>query len=150
MTDFSLLEQHYPGLVSELKKQDEDELSPEELKIEVTASGNPCLRIRGVYVHSGRDPVREARRQVESLLIPHEVILNHDGPIVVLGFGLGYAAEAAALAAPGRPLIIVEKRRQLLRKALETRELGPFLLNNQIVFVLGDAHIMGALSLFKK
>jgi len=42
-----------------------------------------------------RDPVREARRLAETLDAAGQ------GPVVVMGFGLGYGAEAAAEKAPG-------------------------------------------------
>jgi hypothetical protein len=147
MTDLSLLNQHYPGLINELEKQDEDELGSQELEIERSPSGDPVIKIRGLYVHSKRDPVREGRRQLECLEAS-----NKEGPIIILGFGLGYAAEAAALAAPGRPLVIVEKRRRVFKLALELRDLQSLFTKNQIVFVLGGKgdQIIGALSLFNE
>jgi hypothetical protein len=59
--------------------------------------------------------------------------------MVVLGFGLGYAAEAAALRFPGRPLIIADPRPELLRKALETRDLGRILNHPRTAFVIGGS-----------
>jgi hypothetical protein len=70
---------------------------------------------------------------------------------VILGFGLGYAAEAAARAAPGRPLIIVECRSSLLRLALEERDLSSFLAGNTLAFVVGgngESAVRAALGLF--
>ncbi|MDR2101438.1 MAG: DUF115 domain-containing protein [Treponema sp.] len=58
---------------------------------------------------------------------------------MVLGFGLGYAAEAAAARFPGRPLIIVDRRPELLRKALETRDLGTILNHPQTAFAVGGS-----------
>jgi hypothetical protein len=68
---------------------------------------------------------------------------------VILGFGLGYAAEAAAKA--GRPLIIAESRRSLLRRALEERDLSSFLAGNTLAFVVGgngESAVQAALGLF--
>jgi hypothetical protein len=59
--------------------------------------------------------------------------------MVVLGFGLGYAAEAAAARFPRRPLIIVDRRPELLRKALETRDLGTILNHPQTAFAVGGS-----------
>jgi hypothetical protein len=70
---------------------------------------------------------------------------------VILGFGLGYAAEAAAKAAPGRPLIIVEGRKALLRRALEERDLSSFLAGNTLAFVVGgngESAVRAALGIF--
>jgi hypothetical protein len=70
---------------------------------------------------------------------------------VILGFGLGYVAEAAARAAPGRPLIIAECRKSLLRRALEERDLSAFLAGNSLAFVVGgngESAVRAALGLF--
>jgi hypothetical protein len=69
---------------------------------------------------------------------------------VILGFGLGYAACACAERFPGRPLIIVEKRIEFFRAALEHRDLGRFLAAPGLVFVLGGepAGLSGVLALF--
>ncbi|GHV90509.1 hypothetical protein AGMMS50268_10120 [Spirochaetia bacterium] len=178
MIDYSLLTKLYPGLAEELEK--EDDPPSVEISVEKTASGVPSLVVNGLHIHSPRDPVREARRLAESLSADHKAPTGRSGsagegpagqtgPIVILGFGLGYAAEAAANAgaeafgteaaaakapagkAPQRPLIIVEKRRQVLKKALETRDLSKFLAENRIVFVVGGSGdaISGALSLFE-
>jgi hypothetical protein len=170
MIDYSLLAKLYPGLAEDLEKNDEDELSPEQLRVEITPSGAPSLVVNGLYIHSPRDPVREGRRLAESLDADQAAsgagdgrgVKAGEGPIVVLGFGLGYAAEAAAEIAaqaagtegekgPTRPLIIVEKRRQILKKALECRALNKFLTENRIVFVVGGSGeaVTGTLSLFE-
>jgi hypothetical protein len=56
----------------------------------------------------------------------------------VFGFGLGYAAIAAAERFPRRPVIVVERRISILRAALETRDLRRFLSAHKVVFVLGN------------
>ncbi|MDR1862515.1 MAG: DUF115 domain-containing protein [Treponema sp.] len=150
----SVLGRNYPGLAEELAKEDEaGELAPEDLKTENAATGEPVLVVRGIHVHSPRDPVREAKRLAEAALGVCSPEASAAGQVlVVMGFGLGYAAEAAASAAPGRPVIIVERRRELLRKALEIRDLGDFLSQNRLVFVLGGSGdaVSGALALFEK
>jgi hypothetical protein len=65
---------------------------------------------------------------------------------VLIGFGLGYTAEAAA-ALPSSPLVIVvEKRPELLRAAFECRDLS-HLFDKRLVFVLGGdpSAVMAAL-----
>ncbi|MDR2133490.1 MAG: DUF115 domain-containing protein [Treponema sp.] len=140
------LDRLFPGLAGEINRPGEDTLAPEELKTAETPSGLPTLIVRGVHVHSPRDPARESRRLAESA-----GLTDGRAPVVILGFGLGYAAEAAAEIAPGRPLIIVEKYRELLRKALKTRDLSAFLSRNRIVFVAGGSgeSISAALALFE-
>lgn len=57
------------------------------LEIKQTPSGNPTVVLNGRYLHSSRDPVREAQRSVADLV-------RREPPcIVLLGIGLGYAAE---------------------------------------------------------
>jgi hypothetical protein len=112
-----------------------------------SAAGPPVITVNGVYVHSPRDPVREGRRAAEALE-------GGEGPVVALGFGLGYGAEAAAEIFPKRPIIILERRIAVLRKALEVRDLRRFLSLHKIVFVLGkegtDARaVTGALRFFE-
>jgi hypothetical protein len=166
-SDFSLLSRLFPGLAEELEKPGggagEEGLGEEkprdgELRVETAVSRSPTLVFRGRYVHSARDPVREARRLAETLPLPGAVPVGGGagpggqggGPVVILGFGLGYTAEAAAERAPGRPLVLVERRREILKKALETRNLDRFLSENRIVFVVGGSGeaVSGALSLF--
>ena len=86
MIDLALLAKLYPVLAEELEK--DDEAPPVEITVETAATGVPSMVINGLHVHSPRDPVREARRLTENI--------EGDGPIVILGFGLGYAVEAAA------------------------------------------------------
>ena len=131
-----ILEQ-YPGFWDELISGDEPSL--EDIKIENTPSGNPTLCINGIYVHSPRDPLREGQRFVQAAA--------GDGCIVVLGFGLGYAAEAAA--GLGRTIIIIEKYKNLLLKAFELRDFSELFSRNKIIFVIGGSGdgIMNALAI---
>ena len=141
----ALLRQFYPLLAEELDKA-EDDITTEELTVEAASSGDATLSCRGIYVHSKRDPVREALRLVEAAGDG-----DGDVPALVLGFGLGYAAAALAANNHGRPIIIVEKHPRVLKKALETRDLGELLSKARLVFVLGGSgeDVTGALSLFK-
>ncbi|MDR3191533.1 MAG: DUF115 domain-containing protein [Treponema sp.] len=166
-SDFSLLSRLFPGLAEELAKPGGGKPAGEaeagekpvdrELRVETAASRAPTLVFRGRYVHSARDPAREARRLAEILPLPGAGRAagpgaQGGGPVVILGFGLGYTAEAAAERTPGRPLVLVERRREILKKALETRNLDRFLSENRIVFVVGGSGeaVSGALSLFDR
>jgi len=135
----------YPGLLEELNQIDDDDLLPEEILIEAASTGDPVLRVKGFHVHSLRDPVREAQRLVDSLNLQSE-----NSPIVLLGFGLGYYAQAAA--AHGKPIIIVEKHRSLILKAFELRDFTDFLTKSRLIFVIGGSGegITGALSIASK
>ncbi|MDR2103460.1 MAG: DUF115 domain-containing protein, partial [Treponema sp.] len=141
-----ILQSRFPGLEEILTREEAPEKAGEalDIRVEPSAAGAPVLIAQGIHVHSPRDPVREGRRIAEGL--------SGGGAMVFLGFGLGYAPEAAAARFPGRPLIIVERRPEILRKALESRDLGALLKHPQTAFVVGggaDA-LIGALRLFER
>ena len=148
-----LLQKQYPALAAQLLNGGAgtvadtaagyEPLDPSDLLVRAAVSGDPTLTISGRHVHSLRDPVREARRLAESL---------GDGVRIVLGFGLGYAAEAAAAQAPDRPVIVAECRPEIVRAALENRDLRDFFSRFQVIFVLGGSGeaILSALSLLDK
>ncbi|MDR2027975.1 MAG: DUF115 domain-containing protein [Treponema sp.] len=139
-SNIRIISRDYPGLAEQIRKAEGDG----ELRVETAASGDPTLIFRGLHIHSPRDPAREGARSAQTL--------SSGGPIVILGFGLGYAAEGAAENAPDRPLLIVERHPAILRKALETRNLGNLLGGRKIVFVIGGEPegITGALRLMEK
>jgi len=125
-----ILRDQYGGLLEEITSNGEDDLAPEDIKIETASTGEPSLCVKGIYVHSMRDPLREGQRLAQSV--------SGNGPVVILGFGLGYTAQAAACAVkPEQPVIIVEKYPNLLLKAMELRDFSDFLSKNRIIFVLG-------------
>jgi hypothetical protein len=134
-----ILQRRYPGLEETLSRKAAPEDAGEtgetgetlDIRVEPSGTGAPVMIVRGLHVHSPRDPVREGRRIAEGL--------TGEGPLVVLGFGLGYAAEAAALRFPGRPLIIADCRPEILKKALETRDLGTILNHPRTAFVVGGS-----------
>jgi len=119
---------HYAGLFEEITAGDDDDFSAEDIKIETAQTGDPTFCVKGIFIHSKHDPVREGQRLAES-------VRAENGPIVILGFGLGYAAQAAAKL--GRPVIIAEKHKSLLLKALELRDFSDFLSKNRVLFIVG-------------
>ncbi len=124
-----IIEAQYPGLAAQLLQAPGDYPGEGDILIEPASSGDPTLIVQGIHIHSPRDPVREGRRLAENP--------EGDGPLIVLGFGLGYAAEAAAQAKPDRPIIVVERHPFILKKALENRDLTTFLTKYKVLFVLG-------------
>jgi hypothetical protein len=129
--NFRILADRYPGLAEKILREAPEDPAERTLRVETARSGDPTLALGGIYVHSPRDPVREARRLAENT--------GGEGPLVILGFGLGYTAEAAAAAAPDRPLVVVERHPAILKTALEVRDLGSFLTRSPALFVIGDA-----------
>ena len=112
--------------------------------VEQAASGDPALVINGLHLNSLRDPRKEGRRQAETALSGGAY-----GAAVVLGFGMGYTAEAALeISGASVPLIIVERRPELLRLALEHRDLRGLLAADNVIFVSGgdSGGITGALA----
>ncbi|MCL2601177.1 MAG: DUF115 domain-containing protein [Treponema sp.] len=170
--NMEVLRRLYPRLAEELDKA-ADDLAADDLTAERAASGDPTLVCRGVYLHSKRDPRREAQRLAESAVAnvgadasASNAAANDDNPALVLGFGLGYAAAALATSlttaradiAAARPIIVVEKHPRILKKALELCDLRPLLQRSGVAFVLGGtgsgegddtAGVTAALSLFK-
>jgi hypothetical protein len=130
-----ILQKQYPGLLEEITSLNnehqpdlQDSFTAEDIKIETSPSGDPVINIKGIHIHSPRDPVREGQRLASTAC---------GSPIVILGFGLGYTAQALANVIPGQPVIIVENNKNLLLKALELRDLTDFLSKNKIIFVIG-------------
>ena len=135
----AVLKQVFPLLAERLSRAEDTST----LKVEAADSGVPTLVIDGLYIHSKRDPVREAERLVEA-------VTGEEGtPALVLGFGLGYIASALAGKFPARPIIVVEKQNAVLKMALEVRDLTEFLARKQLAFVLDIDGVDGALSLFE-
>ncbi|MDR2517531.1 MAG: DUF115 domain-containing protein [Spirochaetaceae bacterium] len=108
-----------------------------------SSGGDPALTVNGVHIHSLRGPRREAERLARE-------IPPGTGPVIILGFGLGYAAEAAAERFPGRPLLVVERKKSVFAAALECRDLSALLERKNIVIVLGGSAgaALSALRLF--
>ncbi|MCL2191245.1 MAG: DUF115 domain-containing protein [Treponema sp.] len=149
----TVLRKIYPGLLEELLRHESRPPSGGgEPKVETASSGMPTMLINGRYVHSPRDPAREGHRLAEACLSSSAAGAGDDAPVLVLGFGLGYAAEAITRLAPQRPLVIVEKNPGLLRRAFELRDFSRFLSRPGIAFVPGgegDGAVV-ALSFFEK
>ncbi|MCL2440430.1 MAG: DUF115 domain-containing protein [Treponema sp.] len=120
---------HYPGLWEDLLNNN-DNFLPDDIKIENTNTGDPSFSIKGLQVHSLRDPKREVQRLIDA-------VSCEDAPIVILGFGLGYSAEAAA--ALNKPIIIIDKYKSLFLKALELRDFSDFFSKNKLIFVIGGS-----------
>jgi len=140
-----ILCKYYPGLYEDLLNKDDD-FSSDDIKIETAQTGEPTLNIKGLYVHSPRDPAREAERLVNSVC--GGIVLQ--SPVILLGFGLGYAAQAAAVS--GRLIIILEKHKNLFFKALETKDFSRLFSENRFIFVIGGSGegITNALSIAYK
>jgi hypothetical protein len=94
---------------------------PGRVYISPSAAGPPTAVLDGRRVHSGHDPVREARRQVQGE-VPADATA-----VIALGFGLGYGVEAVRELRPGVPIIAIEPEAALFNAALGSRDLRPLL-----------------------
>jgi hypothetical protein len=138
-----ILRERYPRLLEEILQ---DTNNIEDIKIEKASTGVPTMLAKGLYVHSPRDPEREGRRLAEAFLAEN----NRQNTVVILGFGLGYTAQAFTEIVPKKPVVIVEKNPALLRKAFELRNLESLLSGADIAFVLSGEGVYQALSYFHR
>jgi len=140
--NIAILRSRYPDLAKQIKTTG---TLPERhhWDIEQTPSGNPTLLFKenndapGVLIHSRHDPAREGQRQAAAALA--ELTggnTGEGGTIILLGFGLGYTAEA--LAKTIGALIIVERHTELFSLAMESRNLEQLLSPGKAMFVMGE------------
>jgi len=99
---------------------------PWQLEVLPTPSGFPTLVADGIYVHSSRDPRREAEKIA--------LTVKGSGPIFLFGFGLGYLTEEVALRYPERTLIVLESQGSIFTLAQKNRDLNPLLERENVHF----------------
>ncbi len=111
------------------------------------ASGEPTAIRDGVYVHSRYDPRREAASLVGGERGAASGV-HGDGAAgsragsgavdaaptvgILLGFGLGYAAEEFRRVHPTLPLLVIEQDPDMLRTALRARDLRSLLASPEV------------------
>jgi hypothetical protein len=102
------------------------------LKPVTAASGEPSATLGGLLLHSARDPRLEAARIAASLPPAADTAL-------LLGFGLGYQAEALIDPAAGRELKVLACVADLglLAEALTLRDLRGLLATEALGFIVG-------------
>jgi hypothetical protein len=102
---------------------------PWQLQVLPTGSGLPSLLADGSWVHSSRDPRREAEKVA--------LTVGGSGPIFIFGFGLGYLAEEVSRRFPERSLIVFESQVSVFNLAQQNRDLGPLLGRANAHFFIG-------------
>jgi len=105
--------------------------APTELTIIPTPSGNPTAVLAGRYLYGRRDPLRDARLHVEREVDPACTL------IIIMGFGLGYHAEAARAAFPRLPVLAIEPNESAMTAALAARDLVSLLSDSQLHLHVG-------------
>jgi len=98
----------------------------------IADSGEITAKYEGVFLHSKRNPLEEAKKVLEKKLTESTQLC------ILGGFGLGYFCETLLRMRPNTPVIIIEPDIRLFRKALAQRDMTEFIGNNNITFVLGD------------
>ncbi len=119
------LGRRFPELASLVAAAEEIELEP--LK---AATGEPSARLPGGLLHSSRDPRAEARRIAEASAS------SGADTTALLGFGLGYIAEAL-LEGGAERVIACEAEPGALKAAFGLRDLGTLLADERLGFVVG-------------
>ena len=98
------------------------------IEIKPTDAGVPTALIEGRYLHSPRDPVREASRTVEQLA-------RRAPPcVVILGFGLGYQAEALLAATQSTHLVVYEPDRDLAEELRPARDVETIVTSHRLTW----------------
>lgn len=101
-----------------------------DLTIEPSKSGDPTALLNGIYLHSRHNPVREASKLSKQI---------SDTDLIVLGgLGLGYLCQEISRLYPDRIIVISEPSKELLYKALTSRDLTDIILNPNIYFLVNE------------
>lgn len=94
----------------------------------------PQMEIGGrkILLHSRFDPVTEAERSVSDLVVRDYSLL------VVAGFGFGYHLQTLlSQMAPDATLLVLEKSPEIIRCAMENRDLAGLLSDSRFILLLG-------------
>nr|MDA3941211.1 DUF115 domain-containing protein [Spirochaetia bacterium] len=143
----------YPEFRTDVLEIFQNECSECSMIITLSKSGLPTATVNGKFIHSNREPVREAEKLVDSE-IPKDI-----SACIVEGFGLGYYVEAILNLRPNIPIIIVESSGERFLKALEARDFSLILTSPMISILIGNEsesirHILpglpkGSIQIFK-
>jgi hypothetical protein len=145
--NLAALNVHFPNLAEAAEGWNADGVA-----VYSAANGEFSARVNGRHIHSPREPQREAIRLAGACLGEDTNWARREGAIVLLGFGLGWTAEAVMRLEAHSPIVIVEKRQELFRAALETRDLTAIFCRKNLVFVISDdSHaVLAGLEVVKK
>ncbi|AFG36870.1 motility associated factor glycosyltransferase family protein [Spirochaeta africana] len=119
-------EQRFPGYPLGLTRD-----LPQGVEIIETPSGFPSARINSRLLHSSRDPVREARR------IAEHTDVQPDAWLVVLGFGLGYLAQALCQRWADHRIIVVDPDPRPFLAACIAVDMSSLLQHPELTLLIG-------------
>ncbi len=113
-----------------------------DLTVSPSASGKITAQIDGKFIHSSRDPVKEAKNITKHHLVPGVTTC------VIEGFGLGYYAEEVLLASATVQIIIIDPSLERFKQALAIRDLSALLASQQVTLLIGEnAEVLAAILL---
>ena len=123
--NLSVLKEREPSLIARIF---EGVTLDEELEVFSTPSGYSSAAYHGNTLHSRRDPVKEAKRFVDTWResVPQILIME--------GFGLGYQARAFLDAYPDLTIWIIEPDIRMHYTILSKIDLGDLLQNPRLLF----------------
>lgn len=103
----------------------------DRIRLMATPSGAPTGTIDGILLHSRYDPLRDASLQVEREIDPETTA------VIVMGFGLGYGAEAVRARFPLAPLLVVEPDAGVFKAAMAARDFSRLLPDPRLLLHIG-------------
>ncbi|MEW5767931.1 MAG: 6-hydroxymethylpterin diphosphokinase MptE-like protein [bacterium] len=119
-TNFKLIQQRYPPLVSLLRK-------PKDLELLKSQSGQVTAKYKGIYLHSRYDPQREAKRMADQIKFGREDV------VIIYGIGLGYhIKEIFDRMGPENFLIIIEADFEIFSAAISLADFSYLLTSPQV------------------
>jgi hypothetical protein len=105
----------------------------ENYRIIKTENSLPNLKAHSVLLHSPKDPLSEAKTEID------KIDLSHTNCVILLGFGLGYHALEVMKEVPSDCyLLIIELDINILRAALSALDLRNLLENRHVDFMIGE------------
>lgn len=125
-SNLEALEPRFPELARLIRAA-----SPAPLETLSTPSGDATARTGGILLHSRYNPREEALRAARAQSS------SGADTIVLLGLGLGYAAQAVLTQAPDARLVVAEADPAFLAACLDVRDLRPLLSDGRVSLLAG-------------
>lgn len=108
-----------------------DKYSPtNDLEVSETADGLLTARIDNLWIHSSRQPKKEAQRLVS------RGITKKTGICLVYGLGLGYHVESILEEFPDLQIIVIEPEPELFLRVLELKDFSAVIESEQVGLLL--------------
>ena len=125
--NISKLLESYPGFQSDIL----DKYAPSyDIIVSETAEGLPTARINNLWIHSSRQPVKEAQKLVSN------GIKKKTGLCIVFGFGLGYHVEALMQLFPELQILIIEADPSFFLRSLQLRDFSSVIESERTGFLI--------------